>query len=142
MFTYMSTGENYTELVYPLFDVSPWYIIFFCSFTIFGMFLVMAVVISFFQKEFKARFEIWLRDCSCSVQDMRERMEARVQLYSRTGMVAAFVLLDRDGRCAAAVSLVNADHLCLCSGGLELSEMKASDKGVSSDVIVRCRSSC
>lgn len=78
---YVTTGENYTELIYPTFSASSWYIIYWIIFCLVGLFFVLAMLIGMFQYGYKRMGE-------------RKRMERT--LYTRSGMVAAFVLLDLD----------------------------------------------
>ena len=79
IFVFVTTGENYTELVYPSLGVSSWFAIYFIVLVLIGMFFVLALVIGVFQDGFKLA---------------RERVAQKRALFKRTGYVAAFVLLD------------------------------------------------
>ena len=81
-FVYISTGENYTDLVYPTYEESEWYILYFIVFTVVGLFFVLAMVIGMFQDGFKQQ---------------RIKQQREEQLFNRVGTVAAFILMDLDG---------------------------------------------
>eukprot|EP00808_Paulinella_micropora_P031573 g58345.t1 len=81
-FTYLSTGENFTDIVYPMVQVNAFYAVYFVLYCLIGSFFVLSMVIAIFQNGFTA-------------QRQRELQQSR--LLSRTGMIAAFVLLDLDG---------------------------------------------
>lgn len=80
-FIFMSTGENYTELVYPAFRASPWYVLYFVVFALVGLFFVLAMVIGTFEDSFKK---------------MEDQQVKKRTLFSRVGAVSAFILLDLD----------------------------------------------
>lgn len=81
-FVYVSTGDNYTDLVYDAYEVSPFFMIYFLTCTVFGMFFILAMVIGWFQVAFVT---------------MARQRELRQKLHDRTGIVACFILLDTDG---------------------------------------------
>jgi Ion transport protein/Methyl-accepting chemotaxis protein-like, first PDC sensor domain len=80
-FVYISTGDNYPDLVYPAFDISPLFMVYFLVFLVFGMFFILAMVIGRFQIGFVT---------------MSREKRLREKLSDRTGIVAAFILLDFD----------------------------------------------
>jgi hypothetical protein len=83
MFIFISTGENYNELVYPAFSANPWFLAYFFMIIMVGMFFVLAMVIGTFEAGFRAQ-----RD-----QNLQQQM-----LFTRLGSVAAFILLDLNMR--------------------------------------------
>eukprot|EP00808_Paulinella_micropora_P001151 g26114.t1 len=80
-FVYISTGENYNDLVYPAYEVSPIYLVWFLIFTVMGMFFVVGIVIEAFTDSFNG----------LQTEDLKN-----TYLFSRTGAVSAFILLDLD----------------------------------------------
>jgi two pore calcium channel protein, plant len=80
-FVYVSTGENFTELIYPTFQQSPWYIIYWVVFALLGIFFVLAMVIGQFQHAFETQ---------------RDLRDTKSDMYKFSGMMAAFMLIDID----------------------------------------------
>jgi hypothetical protein len=80
-FVFISTGDNYSSLVYPAYRVHPLFMLYFLIFIVFGMFFVLAMVIGFFQVGFL---------------EMSRDLALQSRLQSRTGIVACFILLDLD----------------------------------------------
>lgn len=78
-FVFITTGENFTEVVYPAFQRSPWYLAYFVVFNLVGMFFVLAMLIGTFEDGFRRVEE----------DDRQFRL-----LYTRVGAVSAFALLD------------------------------------------------
>jgi hypothetical protein len=83
MFIVLSTADNLTGVLISTSSTSAWYMFFFVSFTIVGTMMVAPMVIGLFQDGF---------------QKMRERANRKQKLFDRTGLVAAFILLDLDDR--------------------------------------------
>jgi Ion transport protein/Methyl-accepting chemotaxis protein-like, first PDC sensor domain len=81
-FVYISTGENYPDIVYPTFEQSPFYVLYFVIFSLIGMFFVLAMVIGMFQDGF---------------HQAQLKKRKHDQMISRVGTVAAFILMDLDG---------------------------------------------
>eukprot|EP00457_Paulinella_chromatophora_P000083 gb/GEZN01000083.1/.p1 GENE.gb/GEZN01000083.1/~~gb/GEZN01000083.1/.p1 ORF type:complete len:2433 (-),score=354.77 gb/GEZN01000083.1/:111-7409(-) len=79
IFVFVTTGENYTDLVYPALSVNSWLAIYFIILVLIGMFFVLALVIGVFQDGFKMA---------------REKVAQKRALFKRTGTVSAFILLD------------------------------------------------
>jgi hypothetical protein len=81
-FTYIATIDNYDEVVYAALSKNPAFAIFLFSSLIFCFYLVLAVVISVFQRGFK---------------QMRQANEISERANNQIGLLAAFVMLDVDG---------------------------------------------
>eukprot|EP00808_Paulinella_micropora_P001218 g35404.t1 len=79
IFVFVTTAENYLDLVYPPLSVSSWFAIYFILLVLVGMFFVLALVIGVFQEGFRTA---------------REKVAQKRALFKRTGHVSAFVLLD------------------------------------------------
>eukprot|EP00808_Paulinella_micropora_P005477 g67589.t1 len=80
-FVYISTGENYNDLVYPAMAQSAVYLLWFFVFTVMGMFFVVGIVIEAFTDAFNG----------LQTEDLKHNY-----IFSRTGAVSAFALLDLD----------------------------------------------
>lgn len=80
-FVFISNADNYKDVVYPAYNVSPFFMLYFMVFLIFGLWFILAMVIATFQMGF--------------VRSAEETL-LKQRLLDRTGIVAAFVLLDLD----------------------------------------------
>lgn len=81
-FVYISTADNLDPLIYQAYSVSPVFLIYFFIATVSGSFFILAMIVATFQNGFQ--------------QLSFERDQKRL-LFSRTGIVAAFILLDLNG---------------------------------------------
>jgi hypothetical protein len=80
-FVFVSTAENYSQVQYPAMQLNPLYGIFFAFLILIGVFCVLGIVISRFQSAFARQ---------------RNAMLSYKRVFTRTGMIAAFILLDSD----------------------------------------------
>jgi len=82
MFVFLSAGENYTTMVYPALKQGRMGIVFFIVAMFIGIFVFMAMITGIFEHAFSNR-------------SMKEKLRKR--WWKRTGMVAAYTLIDLDG---------------------------------------------
>jgi len=82
MFVFLSAGENYTTMVYPALKQGRMGIFFFILAMFIGIFVFMAMITGIFEHAFSNR-------------SMKEKVRRR--WWKRTGMVAAYTLIDLDG---------------------------------------------
>ncbi|MES1917027.1 MAG: hypothetical protein MHM6MM_008790, partial [Cercozoa sp. M6MM] len=77
-FVFISTGENYTDVVYPAYEVSPWYTVYFVAFTVWGMFVILGMIVDRFQDGFEEAYE---------------RRKERIQVNSESRLIGAYAVL-------------------------------------------------
>ncbi|MES1912185.1 MAG: hypothetical protein MHM6MM_004502 [Cercozoa sp. M6MM] len=77
-FVFISTGDNYEELVYPAYEVSPWYTVYFIAFTVFGMFIILGMIVDRFQDGFEESYE---------------QLHQRLQVTDDSRLIAAYAVL-------------------------------------------------
>jgi hypothetical protein len=82
MFVFLSAGENYTTMVYPALQQGRMGIIFFIIAMFIGIIVFMAMITGIFEHAFSER-------------NMKAKLRKR--WWNRTGMVAAYTLIDLDG---------------------------------------------
>jgi len=80
-YVFISTGENYNDIVYPAYEKSAPYLLWFFIFTVVGMLFIIGIVIEAFADAFG---------------ELQNEDLKNTYLFSRTGAVAAFCLLDLD----------------------------------------------
>eukprot|EP00736_Rhodelphis_marinus_P005615 Rmarinus@m.11636 len=84
MFIFITTGENYPDVVYPPSEDNAFFKFYFFAFCFLGMLLLVSLIIAIFQKQYSEHMR--------GVAGSRRR-----QLWE--GMVAAFILLDKNDSC-------------------------------------------
>lgn len=57
MFVFTSNGENYPDVVYPAAELNPWFRLYFIVFSLAGTFLLVSLLIAFFQRYYNAQYE-------------------------------------------------------------------------------------
>lgn len=82
MFVFVTTGENYTEVIYPAAETHPWFKGYFIAFSFVGLFLLISVLTASFQ-------EYYGRELDKS----DKAHEIRTRLWRRAGLLTAFHLL-------------------------------------------------
>eukprot|EP00475_Leptophrys_vorax_P001171 TRINITY_DN1061_c0_g1_i2.p1 TRINITY_DN1061_c0_g1~~TRINITY_DN1061_c0_g1_i2.p1 ORF type:complete len:1273 (-),score=298.37 TRINITY_DN1061_c0_g1_i2:82-3900(-) len=79
MFVYISTADNYQDLVYTASESSTAYLLYFIVWFVFGTVFVMALVLSYFQDGF--------------TEALREAL-LKLKINDRLGMIGSFILID------------------------------------------------
>lgn len=93
MFIFIATGENYPDVVDAPSQISAFYAAYFVLFSFVGMFLLVSLLVAYFQKYYVDGYD-----------RVQTKAEAFATLRRRTGLMMAFYLLKTTGDTSLAAS--------------------------------------
>lgn len=85
------SGDNYSELLEPAFQLSPWYCLYFIIYIFLGVYLLLPLVLAVVVDTYKGTQSFMFKSV-----DIQKKAVKKDRVKERKALMEAFVLLDMD----------------------------------------------